>query len=58
MNFEQGNVKVRFTFLEDHPGSWRKDGVGWECGWNGMEGWGREICWGVVGIIPVGSPEA
>lgn len=30
MGFEQGNVKVRFTFLEEHPGSWQKDGVGWE----------------------------
>lgn len=30
MNFEQGNVKVRVTVLEDRLGSWWKDGVGWE----------------------------
>lgn len=27
MYFEQGNVRVRFTFL-DHSGSWQKESVG------------------------------
>lgn len=28
MYFEQGNVRVRFTFLGGHSGSWQKESVG------------------------------
>lgn len=58
MYFEQGNVRVRFTFLGEHSGSFgRREVWGWEQGWNGVEGWSRGIHWETVEVIQVGSAE-
>lgn len=56
MDFEQGSVKVRFTFLDDHPAAggrmvWvgREDGMGWEGGdWRSAGGRLESSRWAVL----------